>query len=168
MESLSGRAASQPITRTLGSGEVLIAQGEAGGDLFVLESGQLTVERDGVTIATIWRPNSLVGEMSVVLGTPNSATVRADRETRVQVIHDGRAHLEQDPALTFRVAWLMASRLDATSALLVDLTRQHDGKNEQGLFAKILSALHLPVDEGEYVPVNRDDLFGGPDDASKA
>ena len=159
MESLLSLAASQPV-RTLFPKEVLIRQGEAGGELFVLEIGQLTVERDGITIATIEKPGSLVGEMSVVLGTLNTATVRAEQMSTVRVIHEARQHLEQNPELTFRVAWLMASRLDATSALLVQLTKQHSGKSEQGLLSKILAAIHLPADTSGYT-VDRKDLFGG-------
>ena len=109
MESLLELAATQP-TRTLAAGEVLIAQGREGGDLFVLESGQLVVERDGVAIATISSPSAVVGEMSVVLGTLNSATVKADRITTVRVIQDARKYLEQDQAMTFRLARLMATR----------------------------------------------------------
>ena len=43
---------SQP-TLTLAPGGVLIKEGDPGGDLYVLESGRLSVERDGVTLATI-------------------------------------------------------------------------------------------------------------------
>jgi CRP-like cAMP-binding protein len=64
----------------LAPGEELMRQGDPGGDLYVLEQGELVVERDGVAIAEISRPDSLVGEMSVVLGTPASATVRARRD----------------------------------------------------------------------------------------
>lgn len=159
MESLLELAASQP-QRTLAPGEVLITQGREGGDLFVLESGQLVVERGGVTIARISTPNALVGEMSVVLGTRNSATVRAEGTTVVRVIQDAREHLKTDPELTFRIAWLMATRLDLTSAYLVELTKQHKGKVEQNLLGKILSALHQP-DESHYATVNRNDMFGG-------
>lgn len=162
MESLLELAAAQP-RRSLAAGEILIVQGREGGDLFVLESGQLVVERDGVTIATIATPNALVGEMSVVLGTPNSATVRADRPTTVRVIQDARKYLETDQAMTFRLAWLMASRLDATSAYLVDLSKQHQGRTEQNMLGKILSALHLQAGDGAYVPVARTDMFGGDD-----
>jgi|APFEC2959095171_1045051.scaffolds.fasta_scaffold02032_7 CRP/FNR family transcriptional regulator, cyclic AMP receptor protein len=162
MESLLELAAAQP-TRALAPGEILIAQGREGGDLFVLESGQLLVERDGVTIASISSPNSVVGEMSVVLGTPNSATVRADGNATVRVIMDARKYLEQDQAMTFRLAWLMASRLDATSAYLVELSRQHTGKAEQNMLGKILSALHLQADDGHYSAVARTDMFGTDD-----
>ena len=55
-------------TKTFRKGEALVTQGEKGGDLFVLESGSLAVERDGVEIATIEASVSVVGEMSVLLG----------------------------------------------------------------------------------------------------
>ena len=51
MESLLGLASTQPL-RALASGEVLIDQGSTGGDLFIVESGRLAVERDGVKILT--------------------------------------------------------------------------------------------------------------------
>lgn len=166
MDNLLALAASHP-TRSYSAGEILVTQGEPGGDLFVLESGQLLVERDGVTLATISTPGALIGEMSVVLGTSNSANVRADQPSTVRVIKDARTYLEQDQALTFRIAYLMASRLDATSAYLVELSKQHDGKTEQNLLGKILTALHLQGDDGG-VPVNRNDMFGGPDDAFRS
>jgi CRP-like cAMP-binding protein len=158
MESLLTLAASHP-SRVLAAGEMLIAQGTEGGDLFILESGQLTVERDGVRIATIATPSSLVGEMSVVLGTASSATVKAEKPSTVRVIRDARQYLKTDPELTFRVAWLMANRLDATSAYLVQLTKDHAGKPEGGLLGRILSSLNSP-DDKRYATVSRGDMFG--------
>lgn len=158
MESLLTLAASHP-SRTYAAGEILIGQGYQGGDLFILESGQLVVERDGVRIATIATPGSLIGEMSVVLGTANSATVQAERPTTVRVIRDARQYLKTDPELTFRIAWLMANRLDATSAYLVQLTKDHAGKPEGGLLGRILSSLNA-ADDKRYTPVSRGDMFG--------
>ena len=158
MESLLTLAASHPA-RTYVAGEILIGQGYQGGDLFILESGQLAVERDSVRIATIATPGSLIGEMSVVLGTANSATVQAEKPTTVRVIRDARQYLKTDPELTFRIAWLMANRLDATSAYLVQLTKDHAGRPEGGLLGRILSSLNSS-DEKRYTPVNRGDMFG--------
>ena len=159
MDSLLTLTQSQP-TLTLAAGETLIVQGAAGGDLFILDDGQLVVERDGVRIATLTRPGSLVGDMSVVLGRKSSATVKAERGSTVRVIRAARAYLEQNPQLAMMIAEMMATRLDATSALLVELTQQHGGKVEQGLLGRILSALHVP---GEGTVVERHDLFGGDD-----
>lgn len=155
MQSLLALAAAHP-TLSLPAGRTLIIQGLTGGDLYVLESGELTVERDGVKIATISTPGSPVGEMAVILGTAASATVRAERPTTVRVVRDAVSAIRQDPELSFRIAWLMANRLDSTSAYLVQLTHQHEGKAEHGLIGAILAALHTP--DG-YEEVSRGDMF---------
>lgn len=157
MASLQALASERP-TRNLQPGEVLILQGGPGGDLFILEAGQLAVERDGVPVTTISAANALVGEMSVLLGTPNSATVRAIGHVTVRTITDARTQLMQDPELTFLLASLVAIRLDATTALLVNLAKEHPGKTEQSLLARILSALTLQADD--VATVTRHDLFG--------
>jgi CRP-like cAMP-binding protein len=115
-------------TRELRRGDVLLTQGDTGRDLFVLESGRLVVERDGATIAVIDGSDSLIGEMAVLLGKPHSATVRADRDTRVRVIADAIHVLETQPELTLKVATLVTERLDATSGLLAAMvaTRSPD------------------------------------------
>ena len=85
MVSLLELAASHP-PRTLEHDEVLIRQGGTGGSLFILEDGELAVERDGVAVTSISSPNALVGEMSVLLGTPNSATVRSVGRSTIRPI----------------------------------------------------------------------------------
>ena len=131
MTNLLAMTASRP-TRTLADGEVLLVQGEGGGDLFILLSGKLVVVRDGVNIATISQPGTLVGELSVLLGIRNSATVSAEREAKVRVIRDANTLLDSEPGLARRVAALVAGRLDATSALLVELAKQNKGKSRTG------------------------------------
>jgi len=145
------------VRRTLEPGDTLITQADPGGDIFILDAGELAVERDGVPITTLSTPNALVGEMSVLLGTPNSATVRAVTYSTVRVIANARSQLMKDPELTFRLASLVAGRLDTTTGLLVDLAKEHAGKAEQNLLARILAAIHLQADEAT---VSRHDLFG--------
>ncbi len=129
-------------TQSLAAGDVLIAQGGASGDLYVLETGRLAVERDGVEIATIDQPGTAVGEMSVLLGARHSATVRAETEARLRVVGDAAHTLEHDPALAFQLATLVSERLDATSALLVDLShRARDKPAERTLFDRLLAAV---------------------------
>jgi CRP-like cAMP-binding protein len=141
MTSLLALTASRP-SRTLADGEALLIQGEVGGDLFILLSGKLIVVRDGVNIATLAQPGPLGGEMSVLLGIRCSATVRE--------IRDANALLDSEPGLARRVAALVAGRLDATSALLVELAKQNKGKSEQGLLTRILSTLYSQAPgEGE-------------------
>lgn len=143
MTSLLELTASRP-TRTLAPGDILVEEGERGGDLYILLSGQLSVVRDGVRIASISQPGALVGEMSVLLGTRNTATVSAERNATVRVVQNARHILETEPGLGMRIAAMVAGRLDATSALLVEMARQSKGA-EQPIFRRILSALHMPA-----------------------
>ena len=146
MASLLTLTFSQP-TQTLAAGEVLIKEGDPGGDIYVLESGKLIVSRAGVTLATITAQGALIGEMSVLLGTENTATVTAEKASTVRVVKDALAFLERQPLVALRVAMLLSQRLDATSALLVELQKDSKGKAaEAGIFGRLMSAL---VSEGK-------------------
>ena len=135
--------------RHLSPGEALITEGDAGGELYVLESGRLTVERDDVRIATILDPGALIGEMSVLLGVDHSATVRADTQATVRVIEDAVNFLERTPLMALHVATLACERLDRTSALVVQLRKEADEKaDDQGVLGRIFSALSGPSTRG--------------------
>ena len=147
MASLLTLTKEQP-SRTLAAGEVLIAEGDPGGDLFVLESGKLTVERDGVPLASISSEGALVGEMSVLLGTENTATVRAAEPSTVRVVANALAYLERQPLVALRVAMLLSQRLDSTSALLVELSKAKAVSfPEQCVFNRLMAALVTPREE---------------------
>ena len=128
-------------TIELDKGEVLINQGESDGNLYVLDSGTLSVERDGVKIATIDQFDALIGEMSLLLGRSHSATVRAQSKARVRVVRDAMVVLERHPLITLRLATLLCQRLDSTSALLASLSHEPEGKAEQGLLGRIRASL---------------------------
>lgn len=152
MPSLLSLAASFP-ERNLEPDDVLVVQDSPGGDLFILESGKLAIERDGIAVTILEQPGSLIGEMSVLLGIPSSATVRASGYARVRAIAGARDLLLQDAALSFELAALVAGRLNSTTALLVNLAKEHPGRGEQTLLARILSAIHLPgTDPDETTP----------------
>lgn len=144
MASLLTLVSTHPV-RTLNHGDILVAQGEGGGDLFVLERGRLVVERDGVVIATLTQPGTAVGEMSVLAGTRISATVRAETETHVRVVQDAAKMLVSQPELALRLGALVAGRLDATSALLVEMSQSRaTAPADTGLIARLMAALHGP------------------------
>jgi CRP/FNR family transcriptional regulator, cyclic AMP receptor protein len=147
MASILALTQSQP-TRSLAPGEELVTRGDEGGELYVLESGRLIVERDGVTLATIADPGALVGEMAVLLGNDHSASVRAETAAVVRVIDNPIAFLERTPLVALHVATLACARLEATSALLVELKKETQGRaGEQGILSRIMSALSAPPPE---------------------
>ncbi len=128
-------------TLILEPGEALIEAGEARGELYVLVSGQLRVVRDGVELARLAGPGTLVGEMSVLLGTDHSATVTALGPVEVRHIEDGLRWLEQNPVAALHVATLACQRLDATSALLVELRKGGAAGREESLLERLFGAI---------------------------
>jgi len=141
MPSLAALAVSLPL-ETLAPGTHLTTEGTRSGQLYILESGTLTVKREGVALATIDTPGAIVGEMAVLLGIPHSATVVAKDEARVRVVADALDTLSQNAEFALHLATIACARLDATSALLVELKGQANGKSrEQALMSRILTAL---------------------------
>jgi CRP/FNR family transcriptional regulator, cyclic AMP receptor protein len=106
------------------AGAALIAQGGKLNTMFVLRSGELQVERDGIVVTTIRQPGTIFGEMAVLLDSPHSATVRAVTPVEVFVIPDAVTVLEQHPQLLLQVARLLAKRVANTTASLVAAERQ--------------------------------------------
>ncbi len=109
-------------------GSTLIPQGGELGTLFVLRTGQVEIERDGAVLSTIGKAGAVFGEMSILLGKPHSATVRAITPVEVFVIQDALEVLAARPAWTLNLARLLAQRLDNTSARLAEAERpeHHD------------------------------------------
>ncbi|PPD44615.1 MAG: 3',5'-cyclic-nucleotide phosphodiesterase [Methylocystis sp.] len=125
---------------------VLLAEGEKTGRVFVLAAGRLEVLRGETQIAELDEPGSLVGEMSVLLGMPHTATVRALGDVKVHVVEDGAAFFAARPELSWLVARLLARRLNAASTYLADLKRQFSGYgNHLEMVGEVLESLmHQP------------------------
>ncbi len=76
---------SKPGWRRLRPGETLVEQGDAGGDVFLLFDGMLTVEISGLEVAELG-PGAVVGEMALVDGGERTATLRARTPCRIAVV----------------------------------------------------------------------------------
>jgi CRP/FNR family transcriptional regulator, cyclic AMP receptor protein len=130
-----------PVESTA-TGEVLIHEGTECGRMFVLESGSLTVERDGVPIARVDTPGAVLGEMSIVLGKPATATLRAESEVRVRAVDDPLAFLVDRPGVALEVLRTTASRLDGLTQYLADAKQQLAGADgHAGMVGEILDTL---------------------------
>jgi CRP/FNR family transcriptional regulator, cyclic AMP receptor protein len=138
---LPGFALSLP-SETLPAGTFLTLEGGRSGRVYVLESGKLTVLRAGVTLASIETRGALIGEMAVLLDSAHSASVRAESAVTVRVLDDATARFAEDPALALHVARVAVGRLNATSALLVELQRgARNRPGELALVERLLGAL---------------------------
>ena len=97
-------------------GRVLMSQGDAGQEAFVIEEGTAEVVRDGQLLATVG-PGSYVGELALIDAGPRSATVTATTPMRVLVIgtREFSTLLDEVPGLARRVLVSTARRLRAAN-----------------------------------------------------
>lgn len=122
-------------------GSMLITEGGAPGSLFVLESGEVEVVRHGMVVATISDVGAIIGEMSVLLDQPHSATVRSRNGAEVYAIADPDTFLDANPSISRQIASLLAVRLQKTTALLVDMRQQAKEREDLVMFDKIFALL---------------------------
>ena len=123
-------------------GEVLIPEGPGTGRMYILVEGALEVLRGEETVAATDEPGAIFGEMSVLLGTGHSASVRAATDVTVYRIDDARAFLKQRPEIGFHVAVILARRLQDSTIYLADFKRQFGHRNDHfALVDQVLETL---------------------------
>ena len=72
---------------SVSAGEVLMRQGEAGRDVMFVAEGAATVTRNGRQVAVVGR-GDVVGELSLIVGAPRTATVVARSAMTLAVFDD--------------------------------------------------------------------------------
>jgi aquaporin Z len=107
--------------RLVTKGETVMREGDPGGEAYVVERGALDVRRgaaarDDVSLARLG-PGDWVGEMSLLLDEPRSATVVAatDAQLRRVTKHDMGHVLSGDPRRTEELMRQLARRVKATN-----------------------------------------------------
>lgn len=104
---------------TPGEGHVLLTEGHVGHDMFVVTSGELTVQVGGNEVATIGA-GGVAGELGLVDGQRSSATVTAGAGVEGWLVpRRGFAPLlEEDPALARPLLDAVIAKLRATDERL--------------------------------------------------
>ena len=104
-------------------------------------SGALQVPKHSIAINTVTQPGAVVGEISVLLGAPSGATVRASQPSMLRHAADDRALLDSHPVISRLVAVGLAERLNSVTTHLVDLKQQHGGAPGLSMVADVLREL---------------------------
>ena len=120
---------------------VLIHEGRPHGRLFVLVDGELEISRGGVRITVVDTPGAIFGEISALVGSVPTATVRALRDSRLRRSDDPEAFLGGHPTVARAVATTLARRLDTMSGYLADLRRQYGDRDNLGMVDTVLDSL---------------------------
>ena len=110
-------------------GQVLLTESAPGDRMYVLREGAFEVLIQGVCVVRITQPGAFLGEISAVLGTQTTASVVATRDSVVHVIDAAADAVRRMPELTLAIAQVMARRLVAVTAYLVDIKRQYAGSD---------------------------------------
>src|SRR5260370_41242200 len=99
------------VGRDVSAGGFVVHEGHTTGHLYVLIEGRLEVVKGDTVVAIITEPGAVLGEMSVLLDQPHTATVRAASDSAVYEIGDAASFLRDQPARALLIARLLAQRL---------------------------------------------------------
>jgi len=110
-------------------GDTLIEEGVRTDRLYVLKAGAFEVVRNGVRVVLIAEPGAFLGEISAVLASAPTASLAATQDSTVYVVDNAAATVQRQPELTYAIARLLARRLSAVTAYLVDIKRQYAESN---------------------------------------
>jgi CRP-like cAMP-binding protein len=95
------------------AGKTLITQGERGRQFFIVVEGTVEVMKDGETLPAERGGSEFYGEISLVSGSPCTASVTTVTPVRALVItpRDFKALLQRNPAIQRRILHSFSERL---------------------------------------------------------
>ncbi len=120
----------------------MITEGAPGASVFVLAEGRLAVDRAGQRVAVVDRVGAVVGEISMLLGVPATATVSALGDVAVHELDPTDESLFGDAEVMGELARLLAGRLQQMLTYLVDVKNQYaDAAGHLGMIDEVLGQL---------------------------
>jgi CRP/FNR family cyclic AMP-dependent transcriptional regulator len=124
------------------AGQVVIEEGRPIQGIYFLETGEVEVLKDGILIAEIYDAGAVFGEMSYLLKTEPTATVRTIISCTFRHVADPVSFFRQHPDLALHMAEILARRLDSLNRYLVDIKRQFkDRADHLGIIDEVLDSL---------------------------
>ncbi len=122
--------ADDPLVRRFGKdfprGTVLFREGDAGKDMYVVQSGRVTIHKrvgDVEKVLTTLGPGEFLGEMSILNNKPRSATATCAEDCKLLVI-DARtfeAMIRGNAEIAIRMIKKLADRLQETNEQIANL-----------------------------------------------
>jgi serine phosphatase RsbU (regulator of sigma subunit) len=134
--------------RRFAPGDVIVHEGEAGGNAFILVSGRCEVTVHGDTLNLI-HPGELFGEIACLEAGTRTATVRAAVESEVLELEGDslRSELQRSPAMLEKCLRVIAHRVR-------DISRRETSiRDEQRGLRKSLESLQPSLDRFKDHPV---------------
>jgi CRP/FNR family transcriptional regulator, cyclic AMP receptor protein len=134
-------------------GTELLTEGKRTGRLLVLVKGRIEILRGATQVTVLSEPGSVLGEMSIMLDEPHTATAKAVGPVEIYVIEDGETFLKENPGAGFLMMQTLAKRLNSATTYLVDLKRQFAGQNNHlEMVGEVLESLIFQQQRRELKP----------------
>ena len=111
--------------RHISAGTLVIREGGKTGHLFVLIDGRLEVFRSDSVVAVLTEPGAVLGEMSVLLDQPHSATVRAASDSVIYEVEHAALFLRDQPEIVLLMVLSELAPASITCALGRAATSRH-------------------------------------------
>jgi CRP/FNR family cyclic AMP-dependent transcriptional regulator len=108
------------------SGADLLCEGKTSGLVYILIDGEVEILKGDIQINVVSDPGAIFGEISVLLGIPNSATVRAVTPCTAYLVNDGESFLQSHQQIAYQLSKLLAQRVYRLTSYLADLKRQFE------------------------------------------
>lgn len=110
-------------------GEILIADGSVDSHLYILVNGKVGVYKGNRLIASSSQEGTIIGEMSLILNRPRTATIKALAFTTVIEIEGNIDNLiKNHPDVTKKLLINLADRLAKTTTDLYSITHFIDNQ----------------------------------------
>jgi CRP/FNR family transcriptional regulator, cyclic AMP receptor protein len=134
------------VQRAVPAGTLIIQQGSKTEHLFVLIEGRFEILRGDAVVAVLAEPGAVIGEMSLLLDQPHTATVRAVSDSILYEFNDAASLLRDQPAIALLIAKLLAQRLNVANTYLADIMHQYAGHGTHlAMVGEVLqSMINLP------------------------
>jgi PAS domain S-box-containing protein len=123
LEQIIGNSDLKKYLTTFGTGEMMLVEGDDSQDLYILVSGELDVLKGNKKMWEIAEPGSIFGEMSFLMGTKRTATVKAKNDVEAICIPKKQVttFLNEFPDVARDIAKLLAKRLGEASQVVYGL-----------------------------------------------
>ncbi|RMH38586.1 MAG: cyclic nucleotide-binding domain-containing protein [Deltaproteobacteria bacterium] len=145
---------------TFPPGHVLFREGDAGSEMYVIQSGEVEISRalrGRDTVIAVLGPGEFFGEMAIVNNRPRSATATVRAEARLLVI-DAKtfeAMLRGRAEIAVRMIKALAARLDRANQQ-IEILLLEDANHRVVQALRQLAADRAPLGEGAavFIPVS--------------
>ena len=140
-------------------GTVLFHEGEAGKEMFVLQSGRVVITktvRDTVQILATLGPGEFFGEMALISNRPRNATATVDEPARLLVIDPKtfEGMIRGNSEIAVRMIKKLAERLDAADAQIETLLMADPASRVVQQILHACQSRGRPMEEGVEIDFN--------------